>query len=36
MAKELSSPCGDKLQYEHNGNFEEAKELSSPCGDKLQ
>ena len=36
MAKELSSPCGDKLQYKSKDAKIYNKTLSSPCGDKLQ
>ena len=32
----LSSPCGDKLQYEYVELCNAAEGLSSPCGDKLQ
>ena len=36
MAKELSSPCGDKLQYAVRRIIQDVSQLSSPCGDKLQ
>ena len=36
MAKELSSPCGDKLQWIFSTLSPSSEELSSPCGDKLQ